>query len=424
MKKIFNILFMAASLMLYPACQYQMDDVFEESSAIRVQEEMKRIDKVLKAAGNGWIMEYYAATKYGGYNIICKFNEDNTVLAQSEILGDKTAVSHYKFEQSQGVVLSFDEYNEVIHYFSNPANPDGIGDDGDGMLGDFEFRVLSADEDLVVLKGKKHGSRVVMRRLEQGVEWSGYFAKVLEMEETMSAAAYVLTFGDESVIASASYRQLSFMDPATGVAVNVPYIFTDKGYRLYSDLTYKGKTAGEFIYSAADEKCYSPDDNTVSIEIKITPLSELMQSGYWFLSEEGMSQSTLAYFLKAKEGSANEGESIVYMFIGTGEIFGPDFNTGWGVVFQSGRYAGTLYLTPTAVDDNTITLQYSGADKSNGAYYVANCNYGEIGNVLSSTFDLTTDNPRNPSWIKLQDTGNTDNYLTLYARTINYPFGE
>ena len=31
---------------------------------------------------------------------------------------------------SASIVLSFDEYNKVIHFFSDPANPDGIGDNG------------------------------------------------------------------------------------------------------------------------------------------------------------------------------------------------------------------------------------------------------------------------------------------------------
>ena len=133
--------------LLLSACTYRIDDVFDQSSAIRVREEIARTGEILAGAQNGWVMEYYAATKYGGYNILCKFNEDNTVAVQSEIFGEKVVTSHYKIDQSQGVVLSFDEYNEIFHYFSTPSNPDGIGTNGDGMLGDFEFRVLSVSAD-------------------------------------------------------------------------------------------------------------------------------------------------------------------------------------------------------------------------------------------------------------------------------------
>ena len=151
MKK-FNI-FLVLTLLL-SACTYRIDDVFDQSSAIRVREEIARTGEILAGAQNGWVMEYYAATKYGGYNILCKFNEDNTVAVQSEIFGEKVVTSHYKVDQSQGVVLSFDEYNEIFHYFSTPANPDGIGTNGEGMLGDFEFRVLSVSAEEILLEGK------------------------------------------------------------------------------------------------------------------------------------------------------------------------------------------------------------------------------------------------------------------------------
>ncbi len=422
MKKIFNTMILLASLILYPACHYEIDDVFDKSSAIRVQEEIERVDGILKGAENGWLMEYYASTTYGGYNVICKFSEGNTVLAQSEIYGPVTASSHYKFEQSQGVVLSFDEYNEVIHFFSDPANPADIGENGDGMLGDFEFRVISAEEDMVVLSGKKHGARIIMKPMAKDAVWTEYLEKVLVVEENMAAAAYIITAGDKSVIASSSYRQLTYPDDATGTDVKVPYLITDKGLLLYKELTFNGKTVKEFIYSEADGKCYAEGDNSVSIEVRLTPLSEIIQTGHWFLHASGISESALPYFLAAKEGSAGEGEVIQYMLLGTGSIFGASYNTGWGIVFVSGGYLGTIYFTPTIVDDDTITLEFSGADSSNGAYYLSYCNYGGITQVLTGTFDLSTDNLKNPGYITLTDANKPENAITVFPQVISAPF--
>lgn len=47
----------------------------------------------------------------------------------------------------------------MIHFFSDPANPDGIGDNGKGMEGDLELRVLTATADSVVMLGKKRGTK-------------------------------------------------------------------------------------------------------------------------------------------------------------------------------------------------------------------------------------------------------------------------
>ncbi len=422
MKKIFNIMLLLAALTMYTACHYEIDDVFDQPSAIRIQEEMKRVDDILKGAENGWLMEYYASTTYGGYNVICKFNEDNTVLAQSEIYGPATATSHYKFEQSQGVVLSFDEYNEIIHFFSDPANPAGLGEKGDGMLGDFEFRVLSAESDMVVLSGKKHGAKIVMKPMAADAVWNEYLEKVAAIETSMAAAAYVITAGDKSVIASSSYRQLTYPDEETGTEVKVPYMVTDKGFLLYKEIVFNGKTVNEFIYSAEDGKCYAEGDNTVSLEIRLTPLSEAIQTGHWFLHSSGISESALPYFLAAKEGSAAEGEVIQYMLIGDGSIFGPSYNTGWGIVFVSGRYLGTIYFEPTIVDDDTISLKFIGADSSNGAYYLQFCNYGGLTQVLTGTFDLATDDLKNPGYITLTDTNKPENVITVFPQIISTPF--
>lgn len=46
--------------------------------------------------------------------------------------GAKVA-STYVLKQSAGPVLSFDTHNEIMHFFSDPHNPGGIGSDGKGM---------------------------------------------------------------------------------------------------------------------------------------------------------------------------------------------------------------------------------------------------------------------------------------------------
>ncbi len=420
MKKI-NI-FLVLTLLL-SACTYRIDDVFDQSSAIRVREEIARTGEILAGAQNGWVMEYYAATKYGGYNILCKFNEDNTVAVQSEIFGEKVVTSHYKIDQSQGVVLSFDEYNEIFHYFSTPANPDGIGTNGDGMLGDFEFRVLSVSADEILLEGKKHGSRISMRPLAKDVEWDVYIADVAEMEADMAASFYNLHFGDKTVLASATYRMLSFTDEESGTGVNIPFIYTPEGYKFYRTLEYAGKSVSQLTYSEKDGNCYS-DDKSVYIEIRPVPLSEAITSSDWFFSgaSDSMSPATLEKFLECKAGSAAEKENIEYMYIGTGLT--AQTQSKWGVGFITGQYFGMLFFSATAVDDNTVTLKYTTHDGGNGQWYMQNAGYSVLTTVLSKTFKLSTDNQKNPSYIKMTDTADSNNWMTLYAAEINLPFGQ
>ena len=73
MKKILNILLILALSVIYTSCSNEVDDVFDKSSALRMQEALKNYKAVLTAPANGWLMEYYGNTDYGGYNMFVKF---------------------------------------------------------------------------------------------------------------------------------------------------------------------------------------------------------------------------------------------------------------------------------------------------------------------------------------------------------------
>ena len=137
MKKILNILMILALTVVYTSCSNEVDDVFDKSSALRIQEALKNYKTILTTPANGWLMEYYGNTDYGGYNMFVKFSDNDMVEVANEVYGaGKTATSHYKLEQSGGVILSFDEFNEVFHFFSDPDNILEIADKGNGMEGD------------------------------------------------------------------------------------------------------------------------------------------------------------------------------------------------------------------------------------------------------------------------------------------------
>ena len=168
MRKIFHTLLASLAVVgTYTACTPEVDDVFDKSSAERVKEALTKNQQILVSAPNGWRMAMYGNRDFGGYNVFLKFAADNTVEVASEMTVDTEAetqaeidssanvrqTSHYKLEQSGGIILSFDEYNRLFHYFSDPVNPDGFGARGKGFEADLEYRILSASADSVVLSG-------------------------------------------------------------------------------------------------------------------------------------------------------------------------------------------------------------------------------------------------------------------------------
>ncbi|MDE6150791.1 MAG: DUF4302 domain-containing protein [Prevotella sp.] len=403
MKKIYNILFVLLAALTYTSCTSEVDDVFDKSSAERIAEALATDKQMLVDAPNGWLMEYFCEDTYGGYNMFVKFNDDNTVTVASEMgTAGARQTSHYKLEQSMGVLLSFDEHNELFHFFSEPANPFEIGTNGIGMRGDFEFRVIKAEADRFELQGKKHGAKIVMTRLAEDVDWDNYIAEVLAMEENLSYSKYqAVVDGADPLLLRNNYRTLTYTDAATEEDVMVTYIITPEGIKLSKPIEYGGKSISLLTYNGDDT--WSVDgDNTVTIEPVLPSLVEqlLDENVYWSFVKGEMTPTAALYFAQAEAGSAAEREDIMFMALGVN----PNAtNLGWSFFFRSGNYIGTHTLDVTPIDDTHVALAIKGYD-SNGQYYYQ-VGYRYITNgILRGTFELSTDNPKNPSYIRLTRT--------------------
>lgn len=421
MKKIYNILFFLLAVFTYTSCTSEVDDVFDKSSADRMAEALTTDKQMLVDAPNGWLMEYFCEDTYGGYNMFVKFNADNTVTVANEVAAaGARQTSHYKLEQSMGVILSFDEYNELFHFFSDPANPSEIGDNGVGMRGDFEFRVISAEADRFELQGKKHGARVVMTRVADNTDWDSYIADVVAMEENLSYAKYQLNIaGAEPLMMARSYRNFTYHDAESGQDVSIPFIVTPEGLKLSTPIVYGGKTINMLAYDG-DESWSAADDKTVDIQPVLPSLVEQLTdvSMFWSFIQGEMSSKSALYFKKAEDGSASEGENIVFMALGVNPNAA---NVGWGLFFRSGNYIGIISMNVTPIDDTHISLSAKGYDGNGQYYYQIGYNYVASG-ILKGTFELSTDNPKNPSYIRMTRTDGNDagEYIDVFPGLYNY----
>ena len=86
----------------------------------------------------------------------------------------ESSKSLYKMSYDDGPVLSFDTGNEVLHYFATPSGSSKnlYGESGlyQAHKGDFEFIVMSAKPEEVVLKGKRSGNKILMYPLDESPE--------------------------------------------------------------------------------------------------------------------------------------------------------------------------------------------------------------------------------------------------------------
>lgn len=425
MKKIFNLFTFLAAILLATACSPEVDDLFDKSSSQRISEAINNTKDILTTPADGWVMHYYGSPMYGGYNVLCKFDKNDRVTVASEVAGkDSTFTSHYKIEQSQGVILSFDEYNDIFHYFSDPHNPDKNGVDGKGMLGDLEFRVMKASADSIILKGKKHNSRVVMLPLKKSTNWSNYIDAVQKRFASMKYNIYEVVIKGKSYRALRSHHTISFTNPDSQDETRLNFVVTAKGIKLYNPVTIAGETFSEFIYSD-DDKWVDANNKNVVLKPVVPPITEQFVSANWYFAFSNFSAYGQRFWNMIKPGAASMGENIISAGLGT-ELINKNKGPQFGLTFASKGGEGTFwcqyYFTYKIIGKDQISIGFEGKGNGNAMYYAKNAGYLPcvlpfVNNVnkkfVDRVFTLETDNLKNPTYIKFTEVDNSENTFTV-----------
>jgi hypothetical protein len=430
MKKIICSLLIALSAALYFSCAPEEDNIFNDSSANRIDAALKATSEILTGAANGWLMQYYPSStqQYGGYNMLVSFSTDGYVTVSSEVDdSDLTVTSTYTLKQSAGPVLSFDTYNALFHFFSDPKNPAGIGTNGKGMEGDLEFVIMEAGKDKVVLQGRKTRNRIEMTPLAATVSWKEYIDALVEADERMSFAACKYVAGDVSGSVSLSYRNMSitYQDGENSVTVKAPFIVTETGYKLYKSLELGGAVVDEFIYSSSGDS-FEFTSSDGKAKLLPVPINQQFVAGSWYFTLSRMGSFGAPYWntIKANYSALTGGEQLYYAYLGT--------QTGYGFCFASvigsTAYRGTINYTYELIGEDQVKFTYATYD-GNGGWYLQNAYFNYLIHPISPNtkdafriFTLTTNSMSNPAWIKLQDVDIPENSFTLYRQTTYYPF--
>ncbi len=450
MRKISYLFALLVSFIAFNACTSDVDNYFPESAPERATKTVAEVKKILQEAPNGWRMEYYGSLTYGGYNVLCQFKGDSVQIASEKAgknheagldasgnLITETSLAHYTVNQSMGVVISFDTFNKLFHYFADPKNED-YGEAGTGFGGDFEFRVLKYSPDSIQLQGLKHGDRIMLYPMKADMDWASYLKEVENVKNYMASSSYTLLAGNDTlaeVTQYGDYHSLIFQYPdSTGEMKRYafPYIITPEGYKFYSEIEIGGKKFTNFskdFNDATDERFYPQGDPSICLETVVPPVVDAFQKGQWFFSASKISpESEGAWndFMEAIKTAANGKEAILYQaMIGT-------YNNKFG--FHAWLSSDYLYVELTIRDPNEegneIALQYNRNSPTNKAAQVFMKSYKltpvlKTFSALNNKFRLTleTDNPRKPTYMKLIQVQKPENVLELSATQIMYPFG-
>lgn len=278
MKKLQYGLLLFMGIFLIQSCLHEEEDLFEKSGAKRLNEAQKYYEAILTGAPNGWVLEYIAgdtdATRRGAFNFLLKFENGEVTasvdgLAMSDINPAslnpyEKKKSLYRLEQDMSITLSFSSYNSFLHYYHEQHGSYTT------YKGDFEFIIMEADENLVVLRGKKYGNIMEMHRLPEEVTWEEYLEELNAIIDIGNVYSnFELSRHDRKIgtgSTNENYRYTFDLSNDETIASNV--IYTRTGIKFIDPLTIDGEKVQYFKWDDIHKVYVSDDANN----IKITPI--------------------------------------------------------------------------------------------------------------------------------------------------------
>ena len=269
MKKVLLYIMVALGMVSMQSCLHDDKELFEESAAERLEHATQETKQILESSTSGWALQYYLGEEYsgGGMTYLLKF-KDGKADATIDLLGDPSNISHSSYDviKDQGPVLTFNTYNEWMHYFANPNT------DGTTSGGDFEFVVMRVSNDTIDLKGRTTGNKMRLVRLPEDTDWETYLNSIADFEEDMFASYHVKVDGtDQGLITfDADNRVLTYTDASKKV-VSYPYCVTPTGVvtpiALVDNASNFETKEGELTMNATD----AANGKSVALEPAYTP---------------------------------------------------------------------------------------------------------------------------------------------------------
>lgn len=251
MRKIYlkTILAVLLSAFALVSCEKEQVEAFDKSATERLNERIEEIKTILTSNEEGWIMKYYIGSEQsgGGFIYTLKFtgSEAEVGFEYAETAFhydvDTTITSLYKIADDNGPVLSFDTYNDFIHYFSTPSSSyyQALG-------GDFEFEIRSVSPERIEMIGRRSRNVITLEPLDRsGAE---FIAGVVNVANNFIPYYLSGKIGSTSVEGTVDYSSRQLNLTADGEVVKRAFCFTDEGISLYHPLAIGGVSVQDMAY--------------------------------------------------------------------------------------------------------------------------------------------------------------------------------
>ena len=436
MKKIFNLSALILMLSLAACAPSEVDDIFDDSPAVRLDNAIKNYTELLKSDGGRWLMEYFANSGEEGYNFVMTFHNDGSVDISTQnayVNGGAffTDRSLWEVVSDYGPVLSFNTYNKAFHVFSSPQS------DGSGHEGDYEFMILNADNDKIVMRGKKSREKgvvidVLLTRLSS-TEYptdEDYFASLTAVRKAAFSDRinnYVLTTGSgKRYICNDVNSMLWSFYPEDGTLLdNGEYmnaIITTKGVRFMLPLDFLPEYDANDV--AAQNFEFQEDGSLLCTEDGVTKITgpgladlfHQQQIGWTFSTKDGEMGGD---FLTIYNQIVTEAKTKYKTTFNWLQLGYDNAKAKYRLYFKNGKYYGSIYIKHEVVDANTIKFSFDpdaeGAFDNNGQNHYNNLESmrAMVALICNGEYTLTADHAMVANPMTMTSKSNPANFVVI-----------
>lgn len=416
---------------LLTSCSPDTENVFGDSPAKRQQQAASQYADILEAQELGWAVDFYPSElEFGGIAYTALFKDGHVTLACEQAINNTSVegyaqgrhaateevTSDYRIVNGRGVMLTFDTYNSLLHYWSQPS-----GTDFDGYASDYEFTFVCASADSVVLRGVKHGNLLRMYPLHESSK--DYLNQVIAMRSLLEKDTRKRAVVDGTVIPiTAMENHMAY--PVGDEIRNMPYVYTATGLRFYQPVVMNGVSEMEMTFDATTESLRSADGR---MELpRPTALERFCgASTQWHFiygktddSFEMCDELRNVFKTASDQLSRQRFETMKDVYIGMNKLSRSDdaqrIVMGWTSSYSSWAYEVCHGIDMTVTDEQHATIDIKATTSGNLYYNYATVLSPMLSFVTSnSPYVLTFDNTDNPTTVTLTSKADANKWFTL-----------
>jgi len=431
--KILIILFSIS--IVYTTCTFEEPDLFDKSAAERLMLAKERYRNALIASPNGWVMDYFPTIEQKGYTFLVKFNENTSAVfaAKNELTRNAYATDTCVFEMigDNGPVLTFNLAGGntsvsnvgIFHIFANPE--DGYYGQGVGYGGDYEFMTIDETPEKILLKGKKRGVYIELRRMKEGKNWEEYFKDLDDLNNWMfnkKIPRTLLTVNDSIYTLDNGYSHVFIKIPKGGDPITeseeIPFIVTDKGIRFPKKFDINNKKIQTFHLSDDKNSLVCVDEG---VNARITGIESVVDCFNNSIDEREMrwalkdDVNTMSPAVRSVYNRVVESFNSKKLTIGQiSYLYSSRFNSYAVYISTTTGVFGNLGMDKQSTSIG-VNFEYKAALDNNGrTFYSSYDGIADLITLMSGSFKIeTTFSLLNPSTVKLTNISNSNIWFLL-----------